>query len=261
MVVSSRMLLAFAIAAVTALGCTGSGGSGSGGEGGSSSSSGGSGSVTFSCTIPDLCTEVVAPPSAMAGEQQACAMQMGTFGMGCATSGVVGCCSQGVETQCAYSVAEAMVLQPLCAKQGKTWSTPDGGSGGGSDGGAGAFVGVWARSGSRTVTCPTGSPNVNAITGDLVIALGSAVGSITATQPDGCVTNYTVAGNVATAAAGQTCNVTTEAGVAETITVVSHTLALSADGATLVSMASETIDKTATMTMCSATSSGTYTKH
>ncbi|HTQ44729.1 MAG TPA: hypothetical protein VMI75_18335 [Polyangiaceae bacterium] len=47
---------------------------------------------------------------------------------------------------------------------------------------------------------------------------------VAVTAPDGCVTNYSVSGNVATAAAGQVCNTTTEAGVAETITVISHTL-------------------------------------
>jgi hypothetical protein len=42
--------------------------------------------------------------------------------------------------------------------------------------------------------------------------------------------------------------------------VVSHTLTLSADGGTLMSTGSSTLDKTATMTMCTLTASGTYTK-
>jgi hypothetical protein len=263
MAMSSRMFCALAAAAVTVFACSsGGGGAGSSGDGGSGSSSGGSGTVTFSCTVPDLCTEVVGPPSGMAGELMACNTQNGTFGMGCSTSGVVGCCN-GIVTQCAYSAAEAMVVQPLCAKNGRTWSAPDGGVANGAEGGvsgAGAFVGTWARSGTQTVTCPTGNPTTTMLKGALVIALGSASGSITATQPDGCVTNYTVTGNVATAAAGQSCNVTTEAGIAETITVTTHTLTLSADGTTLMSMGTETIDKTATMTMCTAMSSGTYTK-
>jgi hypothetical protein len=102
---------------------------------------------------------------------------------------------------------------------------------------------------------------MNTITGNLVITLGSMPDSVTATQPDGCMTTFSVAGNVATASpTGQMCNVTTEAGVAETITVSSRTFTLSADGTSMMVMGTETIDKTATMTMCTATASGTYTK-
>lgn len=258
------MIWVLVASAGTALACSsGSGAGGSSGDGGGGSS-GGSGTATFSCTLgTDLCTEVVAPPSAMAGEQQACSQQMGTFGLGCSPLGVVGCCSQGVETQCVYSASEAMVVQPLCAKQGKTWSTPDGGSSGGGDagaGGAGAFIGNWMRSGTQTVTCPSGT-TTNAITGVLMIEIASPPDSIAAVQPDGCVTLYAVAGSVATAAPShQTCMLTTEAGVAETISLTMHTLTLSADGLTLVSMGSETIDKTTTMTVCTAMSSGTYTR-
>jgi hypothetical protein len=192
----------------------------------------------------------------MAGEQQACKTQNGTFGTGCSMKGVVGCCVHGVITQCSYSANEAAVGEGLCTKQGGVWSTADGGS---AAGGAPAFVGTWARTGTQTISCPTGGPKTNMLMGNLVIVLGSAAGSIVGTQPNGCVTNYAVSGDVATAAAGQTCSASTDAGM-ETVTVVSHTLTLSADGLTLTSMGKETIDKTATMTMCMSMSSGVYTK-
>ncbi|HXX68406.1 MAG TPA: hypothetical protein VEK07_14550 [Polyangiaceae bacterium] len=90
------------------------------------------------------------------------------------------------------------------------------------------------------------------------ICLGASPGTIVGTQPDGCVTDYTVSANIATATPGQICNVTTDAGM-EKDTVVSHTLMLSADGSTLTSTSTTTIDETATMTMCTATATGMYT--
>ncbi len=239
------------------LACSSSGGGASSGNAAGGTSSGSAGAVIFSCTAADLCTEILAPPSAMAAELQVCNTQMGTFGTGCSAVGVIGCCVHGVETQCSYNALEAMVDEGLCAEEDGGWSMLDGGS---AASGAAAFVGTWARSGTQTVTCPTGTPTTGMITGNLVIALGSTAGAVTGTQPDGCVTNYAVSGNVATAAAGQSCSVTTEAGIAETDTVIAHTLTLSGDGTILTSMSSETIDKTATMTMCSAMGSGTYTK-
>jgi hypothetical protein len=74
------------------------------------------------------------------------------------------------------------------------------------------------------------------------------------------MTSYSITGNVATATAGQSCNITTEAGIAETITVTSRTLTLSADGRTLTSQGSDTIDKTATGVVCTGMSSGTFAK-
>jgi hypothetical protein len=85
--------------------------------------------------------------------------------------------------------------------------------------------------------------NTTTLTGDLAIALDSTSGTITGTAPDGCVTNYSVSGNVASATPGQTCNTTTDAGVAEVITTSSRTLTLSADGSSLAVMGAETIDK------------------
>jgi hypothetical protein len=255
MVSRATMACGIAAAAIMASACSGSSARVDGGST-SSSSGGASAAVTFSCTTPDLCTEALAPPSAMAGEEQACMTEKGTFGTGCSTKGVFGCCVHGVITQCSYSANQAAVGQDLCAREGGIWSTADGGS---AASGAAAFVGTWARAGTQTITCPTGSPRTNMLTGKLVIALGSAAGSIVGTQPNGCVTNYTVSGDVATAAAGQTCKVSADAG-SETVTVVTHTLTLSAGGLTLTSAGNETIDETATMTMCTSKSSGVYTK-
>ncbi len=138
-------------------------------------------------------------------------------------------------------------------------SAPDGGTvDDASGGGPGAFVGTWMRAGTETVTCPSGTTTTN-LTGDLMIQLAAASDTIAGLQPDGCLTIYTVAGDIATAESGQSCYPTTEAGV-EMISVISHTLTLSADGETLMSMGSENIDKTATMTECTSRSSGTYTK-
>jgi hypothetical protein len=130
---------------------------------------------------------------------------------------------------------------------------------GGPSGGAPGFVGTWARSGTQTVTC-NGTTMMTSFMGDLVITLGPSSGSITGATPDGCVTNYTVSGNVATATPGQTCNTTTSQGVAEVLTLESRTFTLSADGNTLTESGSETIDKVQVGIMCSAASTGTYTK-
>jgi hypothetical protein len=247
-------LVAFAAGAAMAFACSSSnGGNGSGGDAGSG--------VYFSCDIAgSLCTQVLAPASAMSGEQNACKMQPGgVFMTGqCPTAGSLGCCvdKTGVEKQCVYDVQDQMVDQPLCVMQGKTWIPSEAGT----SIAAMAFVGTWARSGTQTVTCPMGPPTMNPISGDLVIVLGQTNDTIVGSQPDGCITVYSVSGNVATAMAGQSCNVTTEGGVAETITVDSRTLTLSADGKSMMSMGTSTIDKTATGTMCMARASGTYTK-
>jgi hypothetical protein len=244
-------------AVAMALACSSSSG------GGGSGSDGGSG-VLFACMEPDgsFCTQIYGPPSSMSAEQQACSVTMGKLTEGpCPMTGVIGCCIDpgGVEEQCSYN-ATAAINEGLCKNKGGTWVGPDGGPVGEAGAtGPSAFVGTWARSGSQTVMCPGGT-TTTMITGDLVIALGSASNTIAGTQPDGCVTTYTVSGNVASATAGEMCSVTTEGGVAETITTQSHTLTLSADGTTITSTSSDTIDKTATMTMCSATASGTLTK-
>jgi hypothetical protein len=257
-------LLLASLTAAALVACSGGGGGPGSGSGSSTSGSGGqstSGSVaggtTFSCTLSGIvCVQIVAPASSMAAEKSAC---MGTFSVGtCPPAGIVACCDKGVEDDCYFAGTTLSIFQSECKG---TWVTADGGvaidDGGAS--GAAAFVGTWARSGSQTVTCP-GGVTTNAITGDLVITEGTTAGTIVGTQPDGCVTTYSVSGNVASAAAGQSCNTTTEAGVAETSTVVSHTLTLSADGSTLTSVGDETLDKTATMTMCTTVGMGTYTK-
>jgi hypothetical protein len=244
-------------AAIVSGGCVSSSGGGGTSDAGYDFGDGGTGSgVTFACTVDtSLCTQIVAPASAMSGEQQACTMQMGVFSTGpCPTAGAVGCCVNGIEEQCAYTASEASILQMTCTGS-KTWT--------GSDAGlthAEMFIGTWARSGTQTVTCGTAAPTTSMLTGDLTITAGSNPASIVATAPDGCATSYTVVGMVATATPGESCNVTGEAGVAETVSVVMHTLTLSADGTTITSVGSSDIDKTATMTMCTATSMGTFTK-
>jgi hypothetical protein len=229
-----------------------------------SSAGGGPGDMTtFSCTISGIvCIQGTEFASEVAAEQKACTGSQGTFAMApCPSTGFAGCCTKPAETDCYFPGLGVNVFQSECTKDGGTWTgsgPSDGGAGGGTSGAA-AFVGTWARSGTQTVTC-NGNITTNNITGDLVIALDAMSGVIDGTPPDGCVTKYTVSSNVATANSGQSCSITTDAGVAEVITTNSRTLTLSADGTTLAVSGSETIDKTATQVMCSAMSTGTYTK-
>jgi hypothetical protein len=260
-------------ATVAVFACSsGSSGDGTNPDGGTGGSSGGNGEPWISCTTgtgpSQNCSLEQVPGDAVSPANTSCTKANGTPGTACPTSGLVGCCmfvSAG-SANCSYDPTQLSTYMMSCAQAGGTWSSSDGGT---SDGGAGsdvgamgaaAFVGTWTRAGTATLTCPTGNPTTSSLTGNLVIALGSPTTTILGTAPDGCVTNYSVSGNVATAMVGEAYNETTEAGVAETITVVSHTLTLSADGETLTSTGSSIIDKTATMTMCTQTSSGTFAK-
>jgi hypothetical protein len=249
----SRLWVVVAGAALGPLACS------SGGNNGTGS---GSGTMTFSCTIGGTqCTQIVGPPSSQSGEQSSCNQQQGTFATTpCPTANATACCDNmpGGISQCYYdsNPNDLSTYASLCSKQGGTWVPAEGGVG---SGGAAAFVGTWARTGTQTVTCPGSSPTTTNISGNLVISLGTTATGIVGTQPDGCVTNYSVSGNVATAASGQTGNVS-PGGVAETVTVNSHTLTLSSDGTTITSNGTDTILKTATNTTCNGTNSGTYTK-
>lgn len=266
---------ALLMAAGACVSSTSSGGADGGGDGAGVGGDGsGSGVVTFSCTAGGLCTQIDGPPSSQAGEQSACASQTrSTFAVApCATANVIACCIHpilvGNEEQCYYAPDYSnpnslSVVQSLCASQHRMWVAADGGTSvadGGASVGPASFVGMWARSGTQTVTCPTGSPTMTTVGGNLNITLGTTSNTIVGTQPDGCAVTYTVSGDTATAAAGQTCNVTLDGGAHETITVTSHTLTLSADGTTLTSMSSSSIDKLATGTTCTAMASGTFTK-
>jgi hypothetical protein len=247
------------VAAVAAFSCSSkSNGGGGGGDG-----------VTFSCTISGVsCIQAIAASSEIPAEQSACTKAGNSFAQApCPDIAYAGCCNlpAAQEIDCYYPSIAVSVFQSACTKDGGTWMAGDGGvSDAGSNGDAAsgpeAFVGTWARSGTETITCPTGNPNQVAITGNLVIALGSASNTITGTTPDGCQTSYTVSGAVASATPNQTCNITTEAGVAEVLTVSSRTFNLSADGQTITAQGNGTLDKTATSTTCTITSSGTYTK-
>jgi hypothetical protein len=128
--------------------------------------------------------------------------------------------------------------------------------------GAPAFVGTWARSGNEALTC--GPHELDAsLDGNLVIALGTAASSIVATQPGGCTTTYTVSGNVASAAAGQSCSVTTEAGIQSVATIITHTLTVSADGSTLAEASSASDVETFAdggVENCTLTTSGSFAK-
>jgi hypothetical protein len=127
---------------------------------------------------------------------------------------------------------------------------------------ASAFVGSWARSGTLTVTCPTGAPIITTLGNDLVITLGSTTGTIVATTPDGCMDSFTVSGTVATEGGGQTCTTMNDAGVTEDFMQTTHTLTLSADEQSLTEAAAGTVVRTVAgkAATCMETSTGTFTK-
>jgi hypothetical protein len=130
-VVTLRRVLARAMAAIACISCSSAGerAADAGGDVDGASEAGPDGAevATFSCTQASVfvCTEVLAPASEMAAEEQACASEPGTFGGGCPRSGAFGCCAQGGDTQCYYSGAEATIAKSLCAGPGMTWSMPD----------------------------------------------------------------------------------------------------------------------------------------
>jgi hypothetical protein len=108
----------------------------SNGDGGSSNTDGGA-SATFSCTqVSDsVCTQELAPESAMAAEQQVCTNEMGTFAVGpCPTTGVVACCLEGVITQCYYSESVASIDMLACMPPNTWMVAGDGGADGGGSG-------------------------------------------------------------------------------------------------------------------------------
>lgn len=127
-------LLAWAVVVNCGGGGTGGsdGAAGAGGSGGAGGSSG-VGTEMFSCTLSDgsLCTQLIIPSTSAArsAEQSTCTTQEnGTSGMGCATTGIVGCClpkasNPSKEEQCVYTAMEASVVMGLCTSKGQTWST------------------------------------------------------------------------------------------------------------------------------------------
>ncbi len=133
----------------------------SNGDGGSSNSDGGGGNgVTFSCTqaSDSLCTQELAPESAMAAEQQVCTNEMGTFAVGpCTTVGVVACCIEGVITQCYYSESVASIDMLGCVPPNTWMVTGDGGADGG---GSGVGVTKLATGPDNTVAMAIDATNI-----------------------------------------------------------------------------------------------------
>jgi hypothetical protein len=128
---------------------------------------------------------------------------------------------------------------------------------------ADAFVGTWARSGMTTLTCPPeGTPAVTAVTGNLVITLGSASGTIVSTSPEGCMGFFTISGNLATAMTFVPCTIAGDATFDGVLTGTSHTLTLSSSGESLAEAFTGTLVKGSggTMETCSETATGTFTK-
>jgi hypothetical protein len=112
------------------------------------------------------------------------------------------------------------------------------------------------------VTCPGKTTDVSLL-GVSVIVLGSASGTLVETLPGGCVLDYTVSGNVASASPGQPCSTTTEAGIPAVVTTTTHTLTLSADGDTLTEAASDGVAFSlgdGGTEDCTQQSSGSFTK-
>lgn len=113
--------------------CGGGGTGGADGAAGGAGGSGGGGTEISSCTLSDgsLCTQLIIPATSAARseEQSTCTTkENGTSGMGCATTGIVGCClpkasDPSKEEQCVYTAMEASVVMGLCTSKGQTWST------------------------------------------------------------------------------------------------------------------------------------------
>jgi hypothetical protein len=99
---------------------------------------------------------------------------------------------------------------------------------------AARFFGDWIyRSGTTTRTCPGERPTDAPPEGDVVISAGHAAGTLTVTEPGACALRFTLSGNVATAAADQTCAGSDGGGGLITFTKMTWTLTLSSDGQTL----------------------------
>ncbi len=127
-----------------------------------------------------------------------------------------------------------------------------------------AFVGTWVRSGTIVITCPGQPATTDLLTGNLTIAVSPAGSTslIAAMQPNGCVTDYTVSGNVATEVAGQSCSTTNDAGLQTVLTNRTHTLTLSADGHTITESGQGVLAETenGAIINCPDESSGTFAK-
>lgn len=120
-----RVLAVGCLLSVGALASVACSGGTSGSAGDLEAGSDGTDTVTFSCSHPIVCTELLAPPSKMPALVQACGSDMGTFGTGCPADGSFGCCAQSTETQCYYTAGEAMLGETFCGSPGMTWSSPD----------------------------------------------------------------------------------------------------------------------------------------
>jgi hypothetical protein len=96
------------------------------------------------------------------------------------------------------------------------------------------FFGDWIyRAGTTTRACPGERPTDAPPEGDVVISAGHAAGELTVTEPGACALRFTLAGDVATAVAGQTCAGSDGGGGLITFTKMAWTLTLSNDGQTL----------------------------
>jgi|GEM_PF-2576069 len=105
------------------------------------------------------------------------------------------------------------------------------------------FVGTWAATaGKATTSCPGGSaiPDLDlAATGAMLTVTSDNAQKlrVTTSTNTACPINFSVAGNLATADAGQSCT-----GGSVTVTVTSSTLTLSGDTLAVTADTSETIN-------------------
>jgi hypothetical protein len=126
--------------------------------------------------------------------------------------------------------------------------------------GAAAFVGTWARSGTTTLSCPGSNPQMGMLSGNLVITIGTAAGTIVGTQPNGCMTTYSVTGNVASLTATDVCTSTGPAGGTETLTNTMHTFTLASDGKTFAEASAGMLSVGDAGAPCPYSTMGTFTK-
>ena len=289
-------LLPVAWACNSGSGGSGDGGSGSGGDGGGA----GGGTVTFSCNGGGMCTGIDGVPSDTAGEKAACAKQIAmTFAVApCPSANLIACCTHPLlvagqnEEECYYAPDYSnpnslSFVQDLCGKLKYAWIM-DGGAGpteGGTatDGGdasvgPSSFVGTWARSGTQIDDLPDGIAHDDDGRRQTWSSRSAPRATRSSgTQPDGCAVTYMVSGDTATAAAGQAPHGDARrrrpgdhhdhVAHADPEHRRRHLFLKKKQKKKIIlplffssSTASASIDKLATGTTCTSTSSGTYTK-
>jgi hypothetical protein len=136
------------------------------------------------------------------------------------------------------------------------------GSGGGSN--VNKFVGVWSpSSGTYTITCAGMAASTSQVTDTLTWTTGTSSDLVQTIPGTSCVLHADVTSLTATAASGQTCQVSS-GGVTHRLTIMAYTFALGADGLTgsenYSGTDAATVDATGQTLNCNFTQQASYAK-